>query len=491
MRLLADIRETAVQYRALIIVSVVLSLVVAYFNYDIPAMGIFKYYLCFRDIIGAGFDIGASSCDSHTFPMWGYGWLLLLTDSKPVLLLLQSALSICAVILFLSAVRSAVTLTQLQSRILLWSVALSLPWHALNSVLWPHSVATSLLWIALALLISAVSRPQPAARLWLLSGLCFGLMLNFRSDYILLPVGLLAVVLLFGHQPLAAKLRNALIWCAAAFAMMLPWGLYTSHVTGHYLQTSTNGGHVLYLGLGQLPNNRWGITPRDGDPGMAAFLEHELGKKTSSLTHAADTVLKARFRELVAASPGEYARKVVHGLSSVLTGGTYAGAFHERQSCQPDCLRKYFEMDAGIASQTAVARGLLTGSVELRGGLAPGDYLRLLLLSASVLQSLLVAFLGFVFSIVLLPVFLRDRNVAMLLLLATAGYQLALGSFTFFMRTYTSSVYILLLVVAIVGAGRVLHALRDVLPHRAGNRRDGNRDAAASAGDQHKAAGSP
>lgn len=415
-------------------------------------MGIFKYYQCFAALIASGFESTAHTCDSSTFPMWGYGWFLLLSSSKLVLLFLQCLFAIVSALFILTAIRPALRLNAFQFNVLMWLVVLSLPWYALSSVLWPHSVATSLLLTSLGLLIKAQGSESPRLRLWLLSGLSFGIMLNFRSDYILLPAGLLLIVLLFDNRPLLMKTKMLIAWCAPVLLTMTPWGIYTQHTTGHYLQTSTNSGHVLYLSLGQLPGNSWGITPRDEDPSMAALLENEFGKPTSSLTYEVDVVLKAKFRELAFASPGEYARKVFHNIGSLLVGGTYAGAFHEQKTCQPNCLNKYVNVEETITSQSQVARGLLTGKLSINSDLAFTDYVRLTLLSASVAQSLFVAFFGFLFSILLLPYCLRERNVPMLLLLAVVGYQMALGSFTFFMRTYSSSVYVLLLIVIVCGS---------------------------------------
>ena len=392
--------------------------------------------------------------------MWGYGWLLLLSSSKLVLLFLQCLFAVVSALFILTAIRPALRLNAFQFNVLMWLVVLSLPWYALSSVLWPHSVATSLLLTSLGLLIKAQGSESPRLRLWLLSGLSFGIMLNFRSDYILLPVGLLLVVLVFDNRPLLTNTKKLIVWCAPVLLTMIPWGVYTQHTTGHYLQTSTNGGHVLYFSLGQLPGNSWGITPRDDDPSMAALLESEFGKPTSPLTYEADVVLKSRFRELVFASPGEYTRKVVHNVGSLIFGGTYAGAFHEQQGCSPDCLGKYIDADAKVTSQGQVARGLLTGKIGISPDLDVTDYVRLALLSVSVLQSLLVAFFGFLLSIVLLPYCLHKRNVPMLLLLAVVGYQMALGIFTFYMRAYSSSVYVLLLVVIVFCACRTLEVGR-------------------------------
>jgi hypothetical protein len=73
-------------------------------------------------------------------------------------------------------------------------------------------------------------------------------------------------------------------------------------------------------------------------------------------------------------------------------------------------------------------------------------------------------FFGILFSVFLLPYSLREKNVPMLLLLAVVGYQLALSSFTFFMRTYSSSIYVLMLVVMVMGPSLLLRELSAAFP---------------------------
>jgi hypothetical protein len=137
--------------------------------------------------------------------------------------------------------------------------------------------------------------------------------LNFRSDFFLFPVGLVVIMwLLF---PTKKSLKSLLGWIAIVYLALLPWGMYAKHVTGHFLLSSTNGGHVLFIGLGQLPDNRWGITYSDGDPRMYDVVRWEVGQEAAetnygSTLYESDAALKREFWRLVAEDPSEYWRKL-------------------------------------------------------------------------------------------------------------------------------------------------------------------------------------
>jgi hypothetical protein len=85
----------------------------------------------------------------------------------------------------------------------------------------------------------------------------------------------------------------------------------------------------LFIGLGQLPNNKWGITPYDGDPKMHTLLQKHLGPSIHSCSCQADDFLKKAFYEEVKTEPLEYVRKCLTGLQLVVTSGVYAGEFFE------------------------------------------------------------------------------------------------------------------------------------------------------------------
>ncbi len=68
--------------------------------------GIIGNYLDFKRIILSGFNPAAGIYALPTFPMWGYGWLFLVTENKTMILVFQNALAIFAPGLTLPKVNS-------------------------------------------------------------------------------------------------------------------------------------------------------------------------------------------------------------------------------------------------------------------------------------------------------------------------------------------------------------------------------------------------
>jgi hypothetical protein len=415
--------------------------------------GIVGNYVCLKETIAAGFDPtppGAPECVTPTFPMWGYAWLLFVTDSKLALLVGQNLTAIAAVWFFVRTLEREGVLGPVGCRVLKVLVVVSLPWYAFNSLRWPYSIAVALVLIALALLIRGVER-RNAIWPFAAAGAAFGLTLNFRSDYIAVPVFVALGLLAISSVPWRRRLAWAGAWLAAAYVLLVPWAIYTHHVTGHPLLTSTNSGHVLFISLGNLPGNTWGITPVDGDPRMVREVRARFGDDRT-LVYQSDEFLRRRFFELVAADPVEYARKDVHNLLTVPGDGVYSGEFLERKECQPNCLERY-----------GFSNGLFQpGSIEhaaTSAELSTGERARYGAALVSGVQGRLVPLLA----VLVLPFYLvlaiRRRELPHILIGGIFLFQVALNTFAYTMSAYTANVYVPMLVVLAWLAER-LHARR-------------------------------
>src|SRR2546427_801748 len=122
---------------------------VVFLNRDALNMqGVYPDYVCFRDAILAGLNPTADQCQSPTFPMWGYGWLLLLTRDQVVLLVLQNVLAVAAAWVFLRTLELQDVLVGRALRVVKLALVLSVPWYALHSVRWPYSEAVSMLLVS-------------------------------------------------------------------------------------------------------------------------------------------------------------------------------------------------------------------------------------------------------------------------------------------------------------------------------------------------------
>lgn len=412
----------------------VASLLVLWLNYDATAMqGIIPYYHDFARIIAAGFDPSAGKLGAPTFPVWGYGWIYLLLRTKIVILLFQQALALAAILFLVRELALSNALPQRTVRVLKLLLPISLPLFGLNSVLWPYSIAASLLALAAAFILRA-NRTNSLAN-WIVSGVLLGLMLNFRSDFILFPPLLPILALLLRMK--RSELLRSVAWVACVYAMLLPWGMYTRRATGHFLLTSTNSGQVLFASLGQLPGNKWGITTGDGDPVMLGTVHSHLGAGASSLSYEASQVLRDAAIGRVIESPGEYGKKVIHGAYLTLTQGFYPGSFYETGRCLPNCYAPYKAVLAGVRGGNSADQGVSVARALLQAGAVV--YSRALLM---------LCFLALPFAIAW---GWKHRSLPVAVGSAAVIYQAGITTFTHHLPGYTSNVYIFHLLMLAVG----------------------------------------
>jgi hypothetical protein len=409
-------------------------------NLDAHEMqGLVPDYRCFANTIRDGFDASQHRCASPTFPMWGYGWVLLVTDSKIAVLLFQNVLAISAAWLFLLALERCGLLSGRVLRALKLLLVVSLPWYAFHSVYWPYSEAVSLVTASIAILVLVYDRSRGSFRWFALSGLAFGLALEFRSDYVPLTV-LIVLLLVFWRRPRRLQLARVGVWLAGIAVALAPWMAYSYSATGHVLLTSTNAGHVLYVGLGQLPGNPWRITPDDGDPRMHRELDAHFGRHVSSLTYASDQFLRRRFVRLVFDHPGAYGEKVMLNGWTTISDGTYPGEFFEEASCQPSCREKY-----GVLTNGTPPWRPLVGS-----GFSPVGRMRYALFAVSVVEARLVGVLGYALAALALWLGFRRRSLPLALVALLPVFQLVSNAVGSEARAYNSNPYLALLVVVVV-----------------------------------------
>ena len=443
-------------------VAIAAGAVLAHLNRDALGMqGVLPDYRCFRAVVVAGLDPSANHCASPTFPMWGYGWLLAVTGNEYALLLFQVVLATAGAATFLWTLESVGVLRTGAARLAKIALLVSVPWYASNALRWPYSEAASLLLLAVALLVLALAGPTADYVLFALSGALLGLALNFRSDYIALPALILIVVLALARQR-GALLRPLAVWIAAIVVLLVPWMVYSARATGNVLVTSTNSGHVLYISLGQLPGNPWGITPSDGDPRMHRELDAHFGRHVSSLTYSSDTFLRSRFFHLVREHPTAWLHKDLRNAVHTLTDGLYNGEFIDEASCGTQCWTRYGYAADGTHPTRSRLQTLFGSS-----GLGVVRRIRFALVELSAQEGRLVSFLGFLVSAVVLLVALRRRTVLLAVVAAVPVYTWLLNTFAYELPSYSSNVYVfavVLLAIAVMRAAtdlaRWAHAAR-------------------------------
>jgi hypothetical protein len=382
-----------------------------YLNADAANMqGVYGSYVCFRREILHGLHPAANPCQSPTFPMWGYGWLLVITRTKAALLVFQGLAGLAAAWYFLRVLSQGGELGGWGLRLSKLLLLVCIPWYAFHALRWPYSEASTLVVLSIAVLCLVLRREGPSFGLTALSGILFGLALNFRSDFILLPLVVALVVIFTCRGSHRLQLQRLGLWLVTIVVALAPWMVYSARVTGHVLFTSTNAGHVLYISLGQLPGNPWGITPSDTDPRMQRELDaHFRHESTSSLTYASDQYLRHRFIQLVREHPGAWLHKDLDNARDTLSQGFYSGEFDRRR----------------------------------------GGWLRKALQHVSGVEGRVLAFAGFVLALAFLGIGLRRRDAVLAVITLVVVFQLAINTFAFYLSSYSSNVIVF--TVALVG----------------------------------------
>lgn len=423
-----------------------MALIVLFLNFHGQGMsGILPHYRDFKAIILSGFDATAVPGATPTFPMWGYGWVFLLTESKFVILIFQNILAIFSVWFCFRMIEENKYLPSGVMKIVKILMVITVSWYAFHSLLWPYSISNSLIILSLALFVKAISSEQKDHYPLLISGLLFGLALNFRSDYYLFPVGLIIIIGIITklNKPF---LQKSALWLALIYLSLIPWGLYTKSVTGHFLITSTNSGAVLFIGLGSLPGNKWGITPYDGDPKMQHVIKSHFGENTSYVSYEADEHLKKVFFKMISEDPFHFAKKVLHNLKEIIVGGTYQGEFYETVDCYPQCHDNYRNNMNALRSKPGNYFDLNTRSQIT---------IPIYIYSGTVSKSLTL------FSYLALPFTLfyafRKRNILLITFLCFIAYQTAIIMVGNYLATYTTNILFFLLINLSLGIYLLIH----------------------------------
>lgn len=286
---------------------------------------ILSYYEEFAQLIQAGICHSELYKTAGTFPMWGYGFVFALTHNKVIILVVQQLMNLLVIYYFDSYLLKNYGAGKIHQgyRLLL---LFSFPLFFFHAILWPYSFSSSFLLFGIFFLIKYLDQIDTDGSSVLInifiSAGCLGISLNFRSDYLLCIIGIflvLMITVLYNRKKNYLKHVLALnLWMLFILLILLPWGLYTKKVTHHYLVNSTNAGHVLYIGLGQLPDNKWKIRPYDDDSSMRHVIETKLHPAVySTTTYQSDSLLKKEWFNKITTDPGEYVKKCVYSFLSV------------------------------------------------------------------------------------------------------------------------------------------------------------------------------
>jgi len=255
-----------------------------------------------------------------TYPIWGYALLLSLIEL--VRLPLATAVLVLQFVLCLASIALLYRLYGIPER--LWHIVLFYPWLVLFSIRWPDAIAAFLVCLFLFLMHRAVVRQREgylvAAALYL------GLLYNFRVEYLAYPIAaLVALVICRDSLPRFGRfgrLAPAVAILLLSLVCYVPWVAHVSSDRTLRL-TPTNSGAVLYISLGQLPDNPWGRTHDDRE---AYAYVNGFGIDDAMGT-AADPLLRDRFFDDVRSHPVAFAKKVAMNFARSVDGRIDGGEF--------------------------------------------------------------------------------------------------------------------------------------------------------------------
>lgn len=299
--------------------------------------GIVWYYEDFADFIASGFSSDyAFKSGTPSFPMWGYGFVIFLLQSKALIIIVQVLFSLFTIY---TIVKTLLKLNFSEEQIHVFKVFLlfSFSWFLFHSGYWPYSFGANLLVLSMLFLLRGIQEGK--TRLYMFSALLYGVVLNFRSDYLyyfyfLIP----ALLILFILQKKRKLLIPLMLWGAVVFLSLVPWAKHTYSTTGKVQLYSSNGGHHLFISLGQLPNNVWGITADDRDPIMREIVNKKLGSEYRTVGHQADPILRNEWKKRVFNNPIEFLKKCGFNLYSLFT----------RPFTHGEIYRKYIQNESEI-----------------------------------------------------------------------------------------------------------------------------------------------
>ena len=385
--------------------------------------------------------------DLGTFPIWGYGLIHLLFKSKLNILIFQQLLNFIAIVRvdqFLIKVKKIKHLKL--SRVLL---LLSLPYFFFHTQMWPKSISSSLLILGVLQIFCYLENNKILNLLF--AGILLGLLSNFRSDYLFF-IFILPLFLLFWefYQKKILQLNSfkVMIIPGLVLLFLIPWSNYTYSKTNHYLLNSTNTGHLLFIGLGQLPHNIWGITPRDDDSKMRHTLINEFKHDSvSTVSYQSNEFLKKEFLRLVLNNPLEWIKKCFYSFRLLILDPFYVGNVGDFQKNGISNINEIRSLEEAVYKfDFHVSYKIIT---ETNWSFSTKEIFQILITILTKLIGLAI----FITSVI--TIFLTTlkypksifSDSTLLLSCLLFAYQLSISVFAFHMPVYNSSIYLIYLII--------------------------------------------
>ena len=196
-----------------------------------------------------------------------------------------------------------------------------LPYIALCSVKWNDAIVAGSLVFYVYFLAKSIKDNNLKSNI--IAGLILGVILNLRSEYLgLLLFQFIGIVSIKSVRQ-SVKLKIHSVIYLTAILTLFPWAIRNYIEFGEMKFSSTNGASVMYISLGQLADNVWGIKAVDN----TAFQLAKKHRIADPYSLEGEKVLKEEFVEKVKSEPMEYVKKCASNALAFFIGGVYTGEY--------------------------------------------------------------------------------------------------------------------------------------------------------------------
>ena len=270
-------------------------------------------------------DLNSFSNPNTTFPIWGYSLFHLFGKSVILNLVIQQLFTFINLIILDSVIRKHKLIYNIN--LFRITILLSSTWFLFHTQMWPKSPASNLLLLGIILLIDFCRTKK--YKTLILSTVCFGILHNFRSEYFYLSILIMFLFLIYDKKVYDYIKTSSFLLIQLIF--LIPWMIFTFNQIGKPLIGSSNSGHVFFIGLGQLPNNIWGITPIDKDPLKQKLLEEKFQKNYDTIPYSSwnsieeNNYLKKEFYNFISNHPKEWIKKNFYAIRLLVLDPFYVG----------------------------------------------------------------------------------------------------------------------------------------------------------------------
>ena len=385
-----------------------------------------------------------------TYPMWGLGVVLWLTQSPALTAALQVAASSVAAAALMLRFRREMPANKVPLAVLF---ILCMPWYYM--VILPYANGFAQAFMVLALLAAERAWRLDSLGTAIASGILFGIGQNFRSELVLLPGFCLVMMTVLRRTPRWRSLKIFGAMTAVALLFQLPWALHFYRETGHPKLTESTGWAVMYGALGQLPDNPWQIEAQD------AFLDEVVqseGYTFSGLSEEAGVVFKRRYFEAIKAHPTAVPRVWAHRIKSMFKAPFYSGhiALDEDEKVGLDVVRERFKLKLGIgANQREIKAYRDSGAWDKPASLRQNAAFAYELGSQAALILFFLAVLAGIALTLRAGRVWRGESIVLALTLCPIAFKLLLGVFLTYRHDYLNSISVFCIPFALVAFSRV------------------------------------